>query len=156
MADSKAVAAVSTAVTSDDPTSLPQGPILFFDGGCALCHGAVRRLLRWERAGQLTAPPIRFAPLDGPTAAGLRDRGQLPDTMDAVVLWRTGQALEGEAAVGGALEVIGRPGWARAFQWLPRPLRSVGYRFTARNRQRWFGRVPDECPLPGGPGRMLP
>ena len=116
---SKAVAAVSMAVTSEHPPR-PEGPILFFDGGCALCHGAVRRLLRWERSGHLTAPPIRFAPLDGPTAENLRSKGQLPESQEAVVLWTGTGALEGEAAAGAALDTIGRTGWAGAFRLLPR------------------------------------
>lgn len=143
------------AATSDHPP-LPQGPILFFDGGCALCHGAVRRLLRWERSDRLTAPPIRFAPLDGPTAESLRTANQLPESQKAVVLWTDNGALEGEAAVGAALDAIGRTSWARTFRILPRPLRRVGYRMTARNRHRWFGRMPKGCPMPAEPDRMLP
>ena len=143
-------------MTSEAASPSTEGPILFFDGRCALCHGAVRRLLRWERPGWLTASPIRFAPLDGPTADGLRNGGQLPKSQEAVVLWTAGQPLEGEAAVGSALAWIGRPGWARAFQLMPKPLRAAGYRLIARNRQRWFGSVPTGCPMPAEPARMLP
>jgi predicted DCC family thiol-disulfide oxidoreductase YuxK len=128
-------------------------PVLFFDGGCALCHGAVRRLLRWERAAHAG---LRFAPLDGATAEALRQQDQLPDHREAVILWTVKGAMEGEAAVGHALDLIGRPGRARAFRLLPAPLRRAGYRLTARNRHRWFGRVPDSCPMPADPARMLP
>ena len=128
-------------------------PVLFFDGGCALCHGAVRRLLRWERASHAS---LRFAPLDGATAEALRQQGQLPDHREAVILWTVKGAMEGEAAVGHAMDLIGRPGRARAFRLLPAPLRRAGYRLTARNRHRWFGRVPDSCPMPADPARMLP
>ena len=141
--------------TSDNPAR-PGGPILFFDGGCALCHGAVRRLLRWERSDRLNAPPIRFAPLNGPTAESLRSAGQLPVSQEAVVLWTGTETLEGEAAAGAALDAIGRTGWAGAFRILPRPLRRAGYRMTARNRHRWFGRMPEGCPMPAEPHRMLP
>jgi predicted DCC family thiol-disulfide oxidoreductase YuxK len=145
----KEVAAVLMAGTSDIAP-----PVLFFDGGCALCHGAIRRLLHWEREPHAG---LRFAPLDGPTADTLRQRGQLPDHREAVILWTgEGEAAEGETAVGHALDIIGRPGRARTFRLLPATLRRAGYRLTARNRHRWFGRVPDDCPLPAHPARMLP
>lgn len=128
-------------------------PILFFDGGCALCHGAVRRLVRWERESHAR---LRFAPLEGPTADALRLQDQLPEHREAVILWTAQGAFEGEAAVGQALEIIGRPGWGRAFRILPAPLRRTGYRLTARNRQRWFGRVYAGCPMPADPERILP
>ena len=144
----KEVAAVSMEGTSEFAP-----PVLFFDGGCALCHGAVRRLLRWERESHAG---LRFAPLDGPTADALRQQGQLPDHREAVILWTVEGAIEGEAAVGLALDLIGRPWRARAFRLLPSPLRRAGYRLTARNRHRWFGRVPEGCPMPAAPARMLP
>lgn len=128
-------------------------PVLFFDGGCALCHGAVRRLVRWERKSHTR---LRFAPLDGPTADALRKKGHLPEHREAVILWTGQGAAVGEAAVSQALKIIGRPGWGRAFQILPAPLRRAGYRLTARNRKRWFGRVYAGCPMPADPERMLP
>ena len=45
--------------------ALPDGPFLFYDGGCALCHRAVRLLLRWERPGSRPGRALRFASLDG-------------------------------------------------------------------------------------------
>lgn len=141
-------AAASTVVTSD-----PRPPILFFDGGCALCHGAVRRLLRWERNGHRT---LCFAPLEGPTAESLRTNQALPLLRDAVILWTTEGAVQGEAAVGAALDLIGCHKAAKAFRLLPRFLRLAGYRLIARHRHRWFGRVPADCPMPADPARMLP
>lgn len=137
-----------TPVTSD-----PHPPILFFDGGCALCHGAVRRLLKWERPGQ---GGLKFAPLDGPTAHAMRNRQALPQHLEAVILWTTEGTFEGEAAVGTALDVIGRTGAARLFRFFPPLLRHAGYRIIARNRHRWFGRMPAGCPMPADASRMLP
>ena len=128
-------------------------PILFFDGGCALCHGAVRRLLRWEKAPHNT---LHFAPLDGPTAVALRAQRRLPEDQEAGGVHTTQGTWTGEAAVAHALNLIGRSGWSRTFRILPPPLRQAGYRLIARNRSRWFGRVPAECPFPAAPGRMQP
>ena len=134
-------------------------PVLFYDGGCALCHGAVRKLLKWEQSSlrsQTPHPVLRFAPLDGPTADTLRGQGMLPDHREAVILWTDQGATEGEAAVSAALHAIGRPQLARLFRFLPTPVRRAGYRLIARHRHRWFGRVPSGCPLPAEPGRILP
>lgn len=131
----------------------PHAPILFFDGGCALCHGAVRRLMRWERSGHRS---LQFAPLKGTTAGALRSSGALHEDREAVALWTPAAVLTGEAATGMALELIGRQGWARAFRVLPAPLRRWAYRTTARNRHQWFGRVPNGCPVPTAPERFLP
>ena len=139
------------ATSNNAPT--PQGPILFFDGGCALCHGAIRRLLRWERKGHHT---LCFAPLEGPTAESLRTLQVLPLHRDAVILWANGGAVEGEAAVGAALDLIGRYRTAQAFRLLPRFLRRAGYRTVARKRHQWIGRVPEHCPVPADASRMLP
>lgn len=143
------------AATSD-PIS---PPVLFYDGDCALCHGAVRRLLRWERfngKSPAAQPKLRFAPLDGHTAEALRKQGELPGHREAVILWTDQETAEGEAAVSAALRAIGRPRLAGAFGRLPAPLRRAGYRLTARYRHRWFGRVPAGCPLPADPARVLP
>lgn len=124
------------------------GPLLLFDGGCALCHRTVRFLLRADRRGAL-----RFAPLDGETAAALAVRWPQIGDADSVVLV---SSPEGEprvalrsAAVIGALRLAGGP-WRLAASLLalvPRPLRDVAYDFVARRRQRWFGRYPS-CPPP--------
>ncbi len=55
-------------------------PRLFYDGGCALCHRAVRFAVRHDRG----RPPVRFSPIGGEsfermlTAAG---RPELPDSL---------------------------------------------------------------------------
>ncbi len=148
------MAVVQGAVSMEETSEAKRtGPILFFDGGCALCHGAVRRLIRWESAPLQT---LRFAPLDGATAKTMRTQGALSHEQNAVVLWTPDAVLSGEAAAGAALKLIGRTGWASAFGMLPKPLRMAGYRFTARHRHNWFGRVSESCPLPASPQRFLP
>ena len=66
-------------------TSNPE--ILFYDGHCALCHGAVKFVLKHDRSGEA----FRFAPLQGATfqsriSAGAR--AALPDSI--VVLTEDG------------------------------------------------------------------
>ncbi|HVO09767.1 MAG TPA: DCC1-like thiol-disulfide oxidoreductase family protein, partial [Vicinamibacteria bacterium] len=52
-------------------------PVLFYDGGCGLCHLSVRLLLRLDRRGRL-----RFAPLGGEHFTAVLGRAvpQLPDS----------------------------------------------------------------------------
>lgn len=152
--EKEATAEVLAAVSMvENSKSTPNGPILFYDGECALCHRAVRRLIRWERKGHRI---LQFAPLNGATAELLRTEGLLLQGRDAVVLWTPTSMLIGEAATGAALELIGHQGWARAFRALPGALRRGGYRITARQRNRWFGKVPATCPMPSSPHRFLP
>lgn len=119
------------------------GPVLLFDGECALCRGVVRRLLRLDARG-----PLRFAPLQGAAAqAFLRAQG-LPtadfDTLIFVPDWsrRADSAyLVRTAGVVAALRVCGRTGRmiAGALAILPVALRDAGYRGVARWRRRIWG-----------------
>ena len=135
--------------------ALPDGPFLFYDGGCALCHRAVRLLLRWERPGSRPGRALRFAPLAGAMAGRLRATGTLPPDRDAVVFVADGEATTTEAAVRSALRAVGRPGLAALLGLWPAPLRRWGYRTMAANRTRWFGRTEAACPLPEDSQRFL-
>ena len=139
-------------MNSDAP---PDGPFLFYDGSCALCHRAVRLLLRWERPGSRPGPALRFAPLDGAMADRLRVGGTLPPERDAVVFVSDGEATAAEAAIRSALRAVGRPGLAALLGFWPAPLRRWGYRTMAAHRTRWFGRAEAACPLPEDSQRFL-
>ncbi|MES1167124.1 MAG: DCC1-like thiol-disulfide oxidoreductase family protein [Pseudomonadota bacterium] len=116
------------------------GPVLLFDGECALCHRVVRRLLRLDRRGVL-----RFAPLQGRGAqAYLRAHGLPTEVFSTLVFvpdWPGGAAkpLLRTDGVIAALRAAGRPGPARLLAAVPRGLRDAGYAFVARVRHRIFG-----------------
>ena len=128
-------------------------PVVFFDGECGLCNRSVQWLLKRDRGRVL-----RFAPLQGEVAS--RRIEALPsDPHDwSIVLWsddgvyhESDAALRAVAAVGGVWKLAG---------WLllvPRVIRNGVYRFVARNRIRWFGRV-ESCALlsPEDRSRLLP
>lgn len=124
--------------------------LLLYDGVCGLCDKFVRSLLRADRKRVL-----RFAPLQGPTAAAvLQRRGWTGDPLRTVVLvLGAGRAdekvfLRSDAALK-AFGLLG--GWRRAAAVLlslpPRALRDAAYDFIARRRHRWFGKF-DACPIP--------
>src|SRR5579862_1439446 len=64
--------------------------IFFYDGHCALCHGAVKFVLKRDRTGAA----FRFAPLQGSTFVEKlppSQRAGLPDSV--IVLTNEGQLL---------------------------------------------------------------
>lgn len=118
---------------------------LFYDGSCALCHGAVRFVLARDPEGRA----FRFAPLDGDAfraAVPEEVRAGLPDSL--VVLTEDGRALTRSE---GALHILRALGGGWAFlaggaRLVPRPVRDALYDFVARIRYRVFGRRQEACP----------
>jgi predicted DCC family thiol-disulfide oxidoreductase YuxK len=110
----------------------------------------VRLLARLDRRGAL-----RFAPLDGATAAPWRalagPAGAAPESL--VVVDSAGDAHVGAAATAAALRACGgAAGLAgRALGALPQALSDPVYRAVSRRRTR-AGR----CLLPAGDARFLP
>ncbi len=126
------------------PPPADAGPIVVFDGVCALCSGWVRFLLRHDhRVG------FRFAPMQ--TRVGhdlLVAHGIDPDDpvsfllVDGACAWHDSD---------GVIEVLRRLGgvWrtATVLRVFPRPMRDAAYRLLARNRYRMFGRH-ETCMVP--------
>ena len=122
-----------------------RGDVLYYDGGCAMCHGFVRFLLAEERTGTL-----RYAPLQG---AHFRERvpeatrGTLPDSLvlrteDGTIHLRSDAVIRVMERLGGLWTAAG---WL--LRLVPRPLRDVAYDVIGALRYRIFGRAPDACPL---------
>lgn len=126
------------------------GPIVLYDGVCALCNGLVRFILARDRDGV-----FRFASLQGDFGrAALARHGRNPDALDTLVVvldqgLSTERLLDRSTAV---LFVLTRlPGlWkvlGRAMSVVPASLGDVVYRMIARTRYGTFGQY-DVCPLP--------
>jgi predicted DCC family thiol-disulfide oxidoreductase YuxK len=148
-----------------EPAAIPnpavEGPVVLYDGYCGLCDRSVRWLVEADRRGVL-----RYAPLQGETAAPILERHGIPagGDFDSFILVenlgtpreRLRQRSDGALAALGALG-----GWrsslARLARLVPRFLRDALYRFIARHRMRWFGRL-DACriPTPEERSRFLP
>jgi hypothetical protein len=122
----------------------PKGPIVFFDGVCNLCNGAIDWLVRHDRKRQ-----IQYASLQGTTAAQI-----VPDHLnegdpDSILVWVDGAVLSRSDAVLKILSYLS-PGYrflATTGKIVPRFLRDSIYKWVARNRYRWFGKR-DSCRLP--------
>lgn len=136
------------------PPALPEHLVLY-DGLCGFCDVSVQWLLRHDPAGRL-----RFAPLQGETAAGILARHpELPSGLDSMVYVEGGERVSWySGAAFGILRVL--PGAWRAlsvFSVLPRWLTDLAYRLFARFRYRVWGRL-DACriPTPADRARFLP
>lgn len=121
------------------------GPVLFFDGVCNLCNGAVQFIIKHDKTGR-----IKFASLQ--SAAGLqaqeavsRLKGYVPDSLifftEGNYYTESDAALEVTRFLDGFWKGIGN---LRIF---PRGLRNGVYRGIAKQRYSWFGRR-DSCMLP--------
>jgi predicted DCC family thiol-disulfide oxidoreductase YuxK len=135
---------------------IPTPAVLFYDGGCGLCHLSVRALLALDRRGVLC-----FAPLEGETFRELVpevERGALPDSL--VLRTADGHLLVRSAAVLESLRLVGGParGLAAAARVVPRPLADRLYDLVARARRRLFRPPASACPdvPPALRGRFLP
>ncbi|HJV90809.1 MAG TPA: DCC1-like thiol-disulfide oxidoreductase family protein [Holophagaceae bacterium] len=119
--------------------------LIFYDGECGLCHGAVAFLARRDRGGER----FRFAPLRGTTfrqrvpdglAAALPDSLAL-QTPEGRLLIRSRAVIHALKQLGGFWGALG------AFLgWFPRPLADGAYNGVARIRRSLFKKPDSACP----------
>ena len=120
--------------------------MVFYDGGCGLCHRAVRFAIAHDADGSR----FRFAALD---SEGFRrrvpaaSRAGLPDsivalTPDGTLLVRSAAVMHVLERVGGGWKVVGR-----LLRLVPRRVGDAGYDMVARIRYRLFRRPTDTCPV---------
>ncbi|WP_394001466.1 thiol-disulfide oxidoreductase DCC family protein [Luteimonas sp. WGS1318] len=129
------------------------GPIVVFDGVCALCNGWVRFLLRHDRR-----TGFRFAAMQDAVGRDLLHAHGIDPADPVSFLLVDGEAAWHDSAA--VIEVLRRlgGGWRLAvlLRIVPRRLRDAGYRLLARQRYRLFGRH-EACmvPPPGTADRFL-
>jgi predicted DCC family thiol-disulfide oxidoreductase YuxK len=133
--------------------TVPEHPIVFYDGECGLCTGFVQWLLKRDRRRVL-----RMAPLQGSTAERTigKPTGDVCE-WTIFLLDADGCHERSEAALrilqhlGGMWSLLG------VFRIVPRFVRDAVYRFIARHRLGWFGGA-TACRLPSDEERrqLLP
>jgi predicted DCC family thiol-disulfide oxidoreductase YuxK len=119
--------------------------MLFYDGGCGLCHRSVRFVVAADRSGS-----FGFAPLGGETfraSVPVEDRRTLPDSIvvrraDGSILVRSDAAIHVLSRLGAGWRALGA-----ILALVPPRLRDQAYDFVARRRLRWFARPAESCPL---------
>ena len=137
--------------TTQSRTTDP-GPVLIFDGDCAMCSLSVRFVLMTERA-----PTLRFATLGSDEArALLTSHGRDPAAIDSLTLIEPGLVRTKSAAAVGLTAYLRVPWrWLGLIGIVPRCVLDPLYSFVARNRYRVLGRA-DRCEIePRLAGRML-
>jgi predicted DCC family thiol-disulfide oxidoreductase YuxK len=122
----------------------PDRPIIVFDAECVLCSANARIVLHHDKRRV-----FRLASMQGTRGAELlRTNGVDPADPDTLIVVAGNTVFRNSEAV---LYIYRRLGWPwRALgitTVVPRLLRDRVYRWIARNRYRWFGKL-DECWVP--------
>lgn len=140
-----------------DAAPLHDGPVVLFDGTCRFCDRTVQFVLDHERDHVLRFAPIqsdviktflrqalgesRALELQRDVAGDGRD----PDTLVVVDGERVFTYSDAALRIARHLKAPWR--WVGVLAIVPRVVRDVGYRWFARHRYRWFGRM-DTCRVP--------
>lgn len=126
------------------PPSTETTAIVFFDGVCNLCNGAVNFIIDRDPEGY-----FRFAPLQSDVAQShLNEESQSIRDGDTIVLLEGGQTYVRSTAALRIARHLSGP-WPLLFLAIiiPRPVRDAVYKIIANNRYDWFGRR-DRCRMP--------
>ena len=129
-------------------TESPPPRLVLYDGVCGFCDAGVRWLLAQDDRGR-----FRFAPLQGATAAALRERHpEIGDSLDSIAYVDASDGservhLRSEAVFRILAELDPPWRWLAMLRCIPRPLTDLGYRIFARLRYRVFGRL-EACRAP--------
>lgn len=109
---------------------------MLFDGTCAMCNGAVRWTLRYDKKRD-----VFFAPLQSPIGEKVLKTFSIPPKTDSLIVIEKGVAFLYSDAVIRLLDSFPYPyRLLRITRWIPRPLRHFFYRIVARYRYRLFGK----------------
>jgi predicted DCC family thiol-disulfide oxidoreductase YuxK len=119
-----------------------QKPIIFFDGVCNLCNGAVNFIIDRDKNAYFT-----FAPLQSSAAEKYIPKSLIEKT-DSIILWDSGKIYSKSTA---ALKVAKKlDGLWKTFYSLmifPKIIRDAVYNMIAKNRYKWFGKR-QTCRMP--------
>ena len=119
-------------------------PILLFDGHCNLCNAWVQFIVKRDSAGT-----IRFASLQSETGRRLLEEHKIDENyIESLVFFEEERFSVSSNAALRTLSYL--DSWQKHLIFLavvPRSLRDLVYRFSARIRYKWFGRR-EQCMVP--------
>ncbi len=119
--------------------------IIFFDGVCNLCNGAINFIIDRDRKGT-----FKFAPLQSEFAKKRLQQSKIdPLKLDTIVLLepRGNVSVKSTAALRIARNLSGAWPLLYGFVIIPKFIRDAVYNLIANNRYKWFGRT-DQCRVP--------
>jgi predicted DCC family thiol-disulfide oxidoreductase YuxK len=120
----------------------PTQPIIFFDGVCNLCNGAINFIIDHDKNGY-----FKFAPLQSEIAKEFIPQSTLENTDSIILLDSDKIYSKSTAALRVAKKLDGM--WKILYSLIifPKFLRDFVYDFIAKNRYKWFGKR-DTCRMP--------
>jgi predicted DCC family thiol-disulfide oxidoreductase YuxK len=115
-----------------------RSPILVFDGGCVLCNGTVKFVLRHEHGRD-----ISFAATQSESGTLLLQRAGLDqrDPQTFLFIENDRILMRSEAALALAAYLRAPWRWLKWLRFIPRPWCDAVYDWVARYRMRLFGRT---------------
>ena len=115
--------------------------VVFFDGHCNLCNGFVNFVIDRDPENR-----VRFGSIQ--SHIPYLDYMNAPTDLSTMVLVQNGKVYTHSEAALRSFALLSFP-WnlVSVFQWLPSPIRDLGYRTVARYRYLLFGRT-DTCRAP--------
>ncbi len=118
--------------------------VLFYDGGCGLCHRVVKFVLKHDHLGY-----FHFAPMDGTYYVERFSEAQRKELIEKVVLlFPDGTMLLGTDAILHIFEKLDAPwpSFAPAMKLVPSVLRDAAYNTVSHLRKKMFAKPPMVCP----------
>jgi predicted DCC family thiol-disulfide oxidoreductase YuxK len=118
--------------------------VLFYDGGCGLCHRVVKFVLKHDHLGY-----FHYAPMDGNyyiESFNEADRTRLAEKV--VLLFPDGNMLLGTDAILHIFEKLDAPwpSFAPLVRLIPTALRDAAYNTVSHLRRKLFAPPPMVCP----------
>ncbi|SMG46400.1 Predicted thiol-disulfide oxidoreductase YuxK, DCC family [Marivirga sericea] len=117
-------------------------PIIFFDGVCNLCNGAINFIIDHDKTAY-----FKFAPLQSRVADEYLPTSLTKNT-DSIILWESEKIYSrSTAALRIAKKLNGLWKLFYVFMIFPKFARDSVYKLIAKNRYKWFGKR-ETCRLP--------
>lgn len=118
-----------------------KGPLILYDGNCILCNRAIQFILKHERNSAL-----KFIDLDNSISKSIVGANFNSPYPDSIFLYLDGDLLQESQAAFRILEYLKSPySLVKVFSFLPTSFTDRLYRWVARNRYRWYGKVEENC-----------
>ncbi len=117
--------------------------IVFFDGVCNLCNGAVRFIIKHDHEDK-----FKFSSLQSSFGKEIRSRLSNQEKMKSIIVKNGDLLLTKSTAVLYIASQLGYPFKLIALGYIiPKFMRDIVYDWVADSRYKWFGKT-QECMIP--------
>lgn len=118
--------------------------VVFFDGVCNLCNGAVQQLIELDRNNVL-----KFSSLQSDLGQKVLAENQMStQEFESILYLKDGELYQQSDAVIEILQDLGKQWrWLHIIKIIPTFIRNKMYQIIAKNRYQWFGKQ-ESCWLP--------